>query len=149
MSAQNNTQKIQLCLDFIDQRLETTAEQTIHIAEMIIEDIRKMTEAYDEAIKSGNLKEHLDLVRDTQMNWVNQLHDIILEQTNRDLNGQVILALKQFIDTLNEKQFKHYQFDLPSAVASQQDSNEHEYLSQEEIDILMGQQNLFEEKTTH
>ena len=36
MSSQNNTQKIQTCLDFIDQRLETTSEQTIHIAEMII-----------------------------------------------------------------------------------------------------------------
>ncbi len=149
MSAQNNTQKIQTCLDFIDQRLETTAEQTIKIAEMIIEDIRNLTEGYEDAINSGNLKEHTDLVRNTQMNWVNQLHDIILEQTNRDLNGQVILALKQFIDTLNEKQFKHYHFELPSAVASQQNTNEHEYLSQEEIDILMGQKNLFDEKTTH
>ena len=149
MSSQNNTQKIQTCLDFIDQRLETTSEQTIHIAEMIIADIRKMTEAYDEAAKSGNMKEHMELIRHTQMNWINQLHDIILEQTNRDLNGQVIIALKGFIDSLNEKQFQHYRFDLPSAVASQEKSNEHEYLSQEEIDILMGQQNLFEEKITH
>lgn len=149
MSSQSNTEKMQLCLDFIDQRLETTAEQTIHIAEMIIEDIRSLTEGYQDALKEGTLKEHSELVRNTQMNWVNQLHDIILEQTNRDLNGQVIMALKQFVDKLNEKQFKHYQFDLPSAVASQQHSNEHEYLSQEEIDILMGQQNLFEEKTTH
>lgn len=149
MSSKNNTQKIQTCLDFIDQRLENTAEQTIHIAEMIIEDIRKMTEAYDEAAKSGNIKQHMELVRHTQMNWVNQLHDIILEQTNRDLNGQVIIALKEFVDTLNEKQFQHYRFDLPSAVASQQQSNEHEYLTQEEIDILMGQQNLFAETITH
>lgn len=136
-------------MDFIDQRLDTTAEQTIHIAEMIIEDIKKMTSGYDEAVKSGKIKEHMQLVQNTQMNWVNQLHDIILEQTNRDLNGQVIIALKEFVDTLNEKQFQHYRFDLPSAVASQQESNEHEYLSQEEIDILMGQQNLFEEKITH
>ncbi len=149
MSALNNTQKIQTCLDFIDQRLETTAEQTIQIAEMIIEDIRNLTDDYQEAMKSGNIKEHMEHVRTTQMNWVNQLHEIILEQTNRDLNGQVILALKQFVDTLNEQQFKHYRFDLPSAVASQQAANEHEYLSQEEIDILMGQQNLFEGKITH
>lgn len=149
MTTQTNTQKIQTCLDFIDQRLETTAEQTIHIAELIIEDIKTLTEGYQDAVKDGTLKEHSELVRNTQMNWVNQLHDIILEQTNRDLNGQVIIALKQFIDTLNEKQLKHYQFDLPSAVASKQKTNEHEYLSQAEIDILMGQENLFDDQTTH
>ena len=149
MSAPNNTQKIQMCLDFIDQRLENTADQTISIAEMIIEDIQNMAQGYNEAMQSGNLQEHLTMIQTTQMNWVNQLHDIILEQTNRDLNGQVILALKQFIDTLNEKQFKYYQFDLPSAVASQHGTNEHEYLSQEEIDVLMGQSNLFTEEVQH
>lgn len=150
MSSFNNTQKIQLCLDFIDQRLETTSEQTINIAEMIIEDIKNMSNGYNDAIKSGNMQDHLQKMQSMQLNWVNQLHDIILEQTNRDLNGQVILALKQFVDTLNEKQFKYYQFDLPSAVASQQNaSNEHEYLSQEEIDILMGQSNLFNEQVKH
>ena len=149
MTTQSNTQKLQTCLDFIDQRLETTAEQTIHIAEMIIEDIKEMTDGYQEALQSGNLKAHSERVRNTQMNWVNQLHDIILEQTNRDLNGQVIIALKQFIDTLNEKQLKHYRFDLPSAVASEQKVNEHEYLSQAEIDILMGQESLFNDPITH
>lgn len=148
MSTMNNTQKIQTCLEFIDQRLETTSEQTIQIAEMIIADIKQLTEGYQAAIESGNLKNHSELVRATQMNWVNQLHDIILEQTNRDLNGQVIIALKKFVDSLNESQLKHYPFELPSAVASKQ-PNEHEYLTQDEIDILMGQQNLFDETVTH
>ncbi|WP_029407669.1 hypothetical protein [Thiomicrorhabdus sp. Milos-T2] len=148
MSTMNTTQKIQTCLEFIDQRLETTSEQTIQIAEMIIADIKQLTEGYQAAIESGNLKNHSELVRATQMNWVNQLHDIILEQTNRDLNGQVIIALQKFVDSLNENQLKHYPFELPSAVASKQ-PNEHEYLTQDEIDILMGQQNLFNETVTH
>lgn len=148
MSTLNTTQKLQTCLDFIDQRLETTSEQTIQIAEMIIEDIKNLTEGYQNAIANGNLQTHSELVRATQMNWVNQLHEIILEQTNRDLNGQVIIALKKFVDSLNENQVKYHSFDLPSAVASQQ-ADEHEYLTQAEIDILMGQQNLFVDTLKH
>jgi len=148
MSNMNTTQKLQTCLDFIDQRLETTSEQTIQIAELIIDDIKNLTEGYENAIANGNLQTHSELVRATQMNWINQLHEIILEQTNRDLNGQVIIALKKFVDSLNENQLKFHQFDLPSAVASQQ-PNEHEYLTQAEIDILMGQQNLFEDSLKH
>ncbi|WP_051144829.1 hypothetical protein [Thiomicrorhabdus sp. Kp2] len=148
MSTLNTTQKLQTCLDFIDQRLETTSEQTIQIAEMIIEDIKNLTEGYQNAIANGNLQTHSELVRATQMNWVNQLHEIILEQTNRDLNGQVIIALKKFVDSLNENQVKYHSFDLPSAVASQQ-ADEHEYLTQAEIDILMGQQNLFADTLKH
>ena len=148
MSTLNTTQKLQTCLDFIDQRLETTSEQTIQIAEMIIEDIKNLTEGYQNAIANGNLQTHSELVRATQMNWVNQLHEIILEQTNRDLNGQVIIALKKFVDSLNESQMKYQSFDLPSAVASQR-ADEHEYLTQAEIDILMGQQNLFEDTVKH
>jgi len=145
----NTTQKVQTCLEFIDQRLETTSEQTIQIAEMIIEDIKNLTEAYPAAIAAGNLKEHSELVRSTQMNWVNQLHDIILEQTNRDLNGQVIIALQKFVTSLNENQMQHHDFELPSAVASKLPKNEHEYLTQAEIDLLMGQDNIFEDNMTH
>ncbi|WEJ61617.1 hypothetical protein [Thiomicrorhabdus lithotrophica] len=144
MTTLNTTQKVQTCLEFIDQRLETTSEQTIQIAEMIIADIKNLTDGYQAAINNGNLQAHSELVRATQMNWVNQLHDIILEQTNRDLNGQVIIALQKFVTSLNENQLKHYPFELPSAVASKL-PNEHEYLTQAEIDILMGQQNLFDE----
>lgn len=148
MATLNTAQKVQTCLEFIDQRLENTSEQTIQIAEMIIADIKNLTEGYQKAIAEGNLQSHSELVRATQMNWVNQLHDIILEQTNRDLNGQVIIALQKFVNSLNENQLKHIDFELPSAVASQQ-PDEHEYLTQAEIDILMGQQNLFDEKLTH
>ncbi len=55
------------------------------------------------------------MVRDTQMKWVNQLHEIILEQTNRDLNGQVILSLQKFMNTLNQQQLKQLDFEMPSA----------------------------------
>ncbi|VAW45207.1 hypothetical protein MNBD_GAMMA04-1914 [hydrothermal vent metagenome] len=139
MAHMNTTQKVQTCLDFIDQRLETTSEQTIHIAEMIIDDIKQLTEGYQEALKTGCLHQHSERVRQTQMNWVNQLHDIILEQTNRDLNGQVIQALQKFALRLNEQQVKYADFELPSAVAREQ-SNEHEYLTQHEIELLMAQQ---------
>lgn len=148
MAQMNTTQKVQTCLEFIDQRLETTSEQTIQIAELIIEDIKNLTEGYQAAIKSGGLQRHSELVRNTQMNWVNQLHDIILEQTNRDLNGQVIQALQKFASSLNEQQVKYADFELPSAVAREH-ANEHEYLSQAEIELLMGQQSLFPDNIRH
>ena len=144
----NTQQKVQICLEFIDDRLETTAEQTIQIAEMIIADIKNLTQAYPLALKRGELQEHSELVRNTQLNWVNQLHDIILEQTNRDLNGQVIIALQGFVNNLNENTLNHAKFELPSAVASQQ-KDETEYLNQDEIDLLMSQQVLFNDAVCH
>lgn len=148
MAEMTTQQKLQTCLEFIDSRLETTAEQTITIAEMIIADIKHLTEAYSMAVQKGELQAHSELVRQTQMNWVNQLHDIILEQTNRDLNGQVIIALQDFVNTLNSNTLKHSKFDLPSAVASQQ-HDETEYLSQEEIEILLNQPSLFADEVRH
>ncbi|GEM_PF-2688637 len=152
MAQLNTTQKVQTCLEFIDQRLETTSEQTIRIAEMIIDDIKQLTEGYQTALKTGCLHQHSERVRNTQMNWVNQLHDIILEQTNRDLNGQVIQALQKFATRLNEQQVKYADFDLPSAVAREH-NDEHEYLTQHEIELLMaqqaGQQSLFNDSIRH
>jgi len=148
MAQMNTTQKVQTCLEFIDQRLETTSEQTIQIAELIIDDIKHLTEGYQTALQTGNLHRHSELVRETQMNWVNQLHDIILEQTNRDLNGQVIQALQKFASSLNAQQVKYSDFDLPSAVA-RENNDEHEYLNQAEIELLMVQQNLFDDSIRH
>lgn len=148
MTQMNTSQKVQTCLEFIDNRLETTSEQTIQIAEMIIEDIKNLTQGYQTALQSGHLHEHSELVRKTQLNWVNQLHDIILEQTNRDLNGQVIQALQKFATSLNEQQLKYADFELPSTVARQQ-ADEHEYLNQDEIEMLMAQQNLFDDTVRH
>lgn len=148
MAHMETTQKVQTCLEFIDNRLETTSEQTIRIAELIIEDIKQLTQGYQTAIQTGHLHEHSELVRKTQMNWINQLHDIILEQTNRDLNGQVIQALQKFVSSLNEQQVKYVNFDLPSAVA-RENHDEHEYLNQSEIEMLMAQQNLFDDAVRH
>lgn len=135
-SALNTSEKVTTCLDYIDHRLEQSSEQTIQIAEMIINDIRSLTNGYTQALNNNQLADYTQEVRHTQMKWVNQLHDIILEQTNRDLNGQVIQALQKFAKGLNEKQLKHADFDLPSAVASIQ-PDQHEYLNQEEIELLM------------
>ncbi|VAW47391.1 hypothetical protein MNBD_GAMMA04-2156 [hydrothermal vent metagenome] len=152
MAQMNTTQKVQTCLEFIDQRLESTSEQTIRIAEMIIDDIKQLTEGYQVALKTGCLHQHSERVRNTQMNWVNQLNDIILEQTNRDLNGQVIQALQKFATRLNEQQVKYADFTLPSTVAREQ-KDEHEYLTQYEIELLMaqqaGQQSLFNDSLQH
>lgn len=131
-------EKVNSCLEYIDQRLENTSEQTIQIAETIIDDIRDLTQGYEEAIKNNHLHEHAQIVRDTQMKWVNQLHDIILEQTNRDLNGQVLQALQKFANKLNNKQMQHLDFELPSAVAASQ-PNQMEYLNQDEIELLLAQ----------
>lgn len=145
----NTPQKVSTCLKFIDDRLESTSEQTIKIAEMIIHDIKELSENYPEAIKTNNLRAHTDKVKDTQMKWVNQLHEIILEQTNRDLNGQVIQALQKFITTMNQTQLKHLEFELPSAVAKLQPENEHEYLSQDEIEILLAATHKNHHSRTH
>ncbi|MDR9497588.1 MAG: hypothetical protein RI556_00270 [Hydrogenovibrio sp.] len=133
----DTSQKVVTCLDYIDQRLEDTSEQTIQIAEMIIDDIKELTAGYPQALRDNRLQDHADKVRDTQMKWVNQLQDIILEQTQRDLNGQVIQALQKFAQNLNDKQNKHLDFELPSVVQRRDANLAHEYLTQEEIELLM------------
>ena len=148
MAQMNTTQKVQTCLKFIDHRLESSSEQTIQIAEMIIDDIKNLTAGYQDALKTGRLHSHSERVRETQMNWVNQLHDIILEQTNRDLNGQVIQALQKFVSSLNEQQLKVSDFDLPNAVKPSKES-EQEHLNPAEIEFLRNQQNLFADDIRH
>lgn len=140
MAAQMNTsENINTCLEYIDQRLETTSQQTIKIAETIIDDIKVLTQGYSDALKNHQLVEHAQEVRDTQMKWVNQLHDIILEQTDRDLNGQVIQSLQKFATQLNNPQINNIPFELPSIVARQQ-PDQFEYLDQDEIELLMASQ---------
>jgi hypothetical protein len=148
MAQVNTTQEVQTSLKFIDHPLESSAEQTIQITEMIIDDIKHLTAGYQKALKIGSLHSHSELVRDTQMNWVNQLHDIILEQANPDLNGQVIQALQKFASSLNEHQLKISNLDLPMVVTRQQDS-EQEQLDQAEIEFMINQQNLFSEDIRH
>ena len=135
----DTTKKVQSCLEYIDGRLETTAEQTINIAETIIHDIKDLSSNYSDAMQKNQLKEHAEKVHQTQMKWVNQLHDIILEQTNRDLNGQVIQALQKFANNLNKKQVKTVDFDLPSAVA-RQNHDDTQYLNQDQIEALLASQ---------
>lgn len=137
MTDMSPQEKVRTCLDYIDNRLETTSQQTIQIAEMMIEDIRELSNAHTDAIKNNRLEEHLNKIRDTQLNWMHQLQDIILEQTNRDLSGQVIQSLQTFTEKLNDLKLKNLDFDLPSAVASKQ-ANALEYLNQDDIDALFG-----------
>jgi chemotaxis regulatin CheY-phosphate phosphatase CheZ len=138
MSEMNPQEKVRTCLDYIDNRLETTSQQTIQIAEMIMEDIRELNHAYLDAVKQNTIMEHTEKVRETQLKWMSQLQDIIVEQTSRDLSGQVIQALQSFTDKLNTLHLKHLDFPLPSAVASKQ-SDAYEYLNQEDIDALINQ----------
>lgn len=138
MSDLTPQEKVRTCLDYIDSRLETTSQQTIQIAEMMMEDIREFNDSYLDAVKNNNLAEYTDQVRNTQLKWMNQLQDIIVEQTSRDLSGQVILALQSFTDKLEGAKLKNVDFELPSAVASKQ-ANALDYMSQEDIDALMNQ----------
>lgn len=144
MAQVNNTQKVQTCLKFIDHRLENSSEQTIQIAQMIIDDIKNLTAGYQNALKTGSLHSHSELVRDTQMNWVNQLHDIILEQTNQDLNGQLIQALQKFASSLNEHRPNVSDFELPSTISPNQEA-----LNPAEIKFLLNQKTLFAEDIRH
>lgn len=136
MSDMSPQQKVRTCLDYIDNRLETTANQTIQIAEMMIEDIRELESAHNSVVSNEDLSAHLTKIRDMQLNWMHQLQDIILEQANRDLSGQVIQALQTFTDKLENIKLKQADFDLPSAVASKQ-ADALDYMSQEDIDKLM------------
>lgn len=112
-------EKVHSCLEYIDGRLENTSEQTLHIAETIIDDIKSLSSSYKDALESHRLREHADKVHNTQMKWVNQLHDIILDQSNNEMNNQVIQALQNFVNNLNKKQMKHLDFDLPKDVGYQ------------------------------
>jgi len=131
----DTTQKLATCLDYIDERLEKSAEQTINIAELIIDDIKELAEDYHTANKQQTLEAYAQKVHHTQMKWVNQLQDIILEQANRDLNGQVIQSLQTFTQQLGELHTLVPEFNLPSAVA-RENTNEFEYLTQDQIEAL-------------
>ncbi len=105
---------------------------------MIIDDIRTLTDGYAKALKNQELSSYTQQVRNIQMKWIDQLHDIILEQTNRDLNGQVIQSLQTFIKSLSPTQLQYANFELPSVVASQL-PNQFEYLNQDEIELLLAE----------
>lgn len=140
MTQMTPQEKVRTCLDYIDNRLETTSQQTIQIAEMMMQDIREFNETYVDAVKNNTLAQYTDQVRNTQLKWMSQLQDIIIEQTSRDLSGQVILALQSFTNKLDDAKLKHIDFDLPSAVASNQ-ADALDYMSQEDIDALMNNGN--------
>jgi len=100
-------QQINHCISYIDHRLEKTSSQTLAIAEMMIEDIKALTISYPLALKQNTLRQHAEKVRMAQMKWVNQLHDIIMDQNNHDLSNQMIQTIQTFMNTLNQNQLKH------------------------------------------
>lgn len=143
MSKLTPKEKALTCLNFIDQRLENTSQQTIEIAEMMIQDIRNLNDAHMKAERGENLAEYLAMMNDIQLKWISHLQEIILEQTNRDLNGQVLIALNKFMNMLSDSQTQGMDFPLPSVVARQIDDHEDEdkYLNQSEIELLLNSQN--------
>lgn len=103
------------CISYIDQRLEKTSSQTLQIAEMMIEDIRDLTISYPQALKQNTLRQHMEKVRVAQMKWVNQLHDIIMDQNNHDLNSQMLQSIQTFMNTLNQNHLKQLEAPTTSA----------------------------------
>lgn len=103
------------CISYIDQRLEKTSSQTLQIAEMMIEDIRDLTISYPQALKQNTLRQHMEKVRVAQMKWVNQLHDIIMDQNNHDLNSQMLQSIQTFMNTLNQNHLKQLEAPLPTS----------------------------------
>lgn len=148
MAYTNTQQNLQTCLEFIDQRLEKGPEQTFRIAEMIIDDIKQLTKAYPDALRQGELAQHLERGRKTQMNWVNQLHDLIQQQENLDLNREVMSSMYHFVNTLNQNTLKSVHFELPQALQSQTQPA-HDALEPQERDLLLGQGSLFEADNLH
>nr|WP_233188875.1 hypothetical protein [Hydrogenovibrio sp. SC-1] len=100
------------CISYIDHRLEKTSSQTLEIAEMMIEDIKALTISYPLALKQNNLRQHAEKVRVAQMKWVNQLHDIIRDQNNHDLNSQMLQSIQTFMNTVNQNQLKQLEAPL-------------------------------------
>lgn len=100
------------CISYIDHRLEKTSSQTLEIAEMMIDDIRDLTVSYPQALKQNTLRQHMEKVRVAQMKWVNQLHDIIMDQNNHDLNSQMLQSIQTFMNTLNQNQLKQLEAPL-------------------------------------
>ncbi|MDG6773058.1 hypothetical protein QCB45_01840 [Thiomicrorhabdus sp. ZW0627] len=152
MAQLTTQQKVQTCLDFIDEQFDNESEQTILIAEMIIEDIKTLTQAYPDALRSGDIKQHLERVRLTQMNWVNQLQNIILEQSSRELNHQVLDSLKHFIDNLNQQTIEQTKFELPCDLMFKSEGridDTLDLLERQEVDLLLGQQSLFDPVIRH
>lgn len=176
MSLLNMPRTVQTCLSFtehtsehplehflepyLERSLKNDAKQTVQIAEMIIDDIKTLTAGYQAALKTGNLQGYSTRIRDMQMNWVNQLQDnhqqeVILEQSNRDLNGQLIQALSKFVNTLNAQQLNLSIFDAenPRALSlmSERESVFHTETLQSEIQLLThpNQYTLFADDTRH
>lgn len=145
-STQHN---LQTCLEFIDERLDNKSNQSIQIAEMIIRDIKTLTLAYPEALRTGQLKPHLERVRTTQLNWVNQLHGMISDHSEQDLNAEVINALKGFVDTLNQhNSVDQIPFEAPHSLSKQRQKPLNN-LTPKEYELLMGQPSLFDDSTRH
>lgn len=117
--------QIDHCLSYIDRRLERTSSQTLQIAEMMIEDIKTLTISYPMALKQNNLRQHMENVRVAQMKWVNQLHDIILDQSNHALSSQMIQSIQTFMDTLNQNQLKHLEVPVMNQSSSTTTSHQH------------------------
>lgn len=149
MAFTSTQQNLQTCMEFIDERLDKKSDQSIRIAEMIIRDIKKLTQAYPDALRTGQLKAHLERVRITQLNWVNQLHGMISDHSEQDLNAEVINALKGFVDTLNQHtSIDSLSFKAPASLAKQR-PKQLNCLNPQEYDLLMGQQSLFGDSTRH
>lgn len=117
--------QIDHCLSYIDRRLERTSSQTLQIAEMMIEDIKTLTISYPMALKQNNLRQHMENVRVAQMKWVNQLHDIILDQSDHALSSQMIQSIQTFMDTLNQNQLKHLEVPVMNQSSSTTTSHQH------------------------
>lgn len=117
--------QIDHCLSYIDRRLERTSSQTLQIAEMMIEDIKTLTISYPMALKQNNLRQHMENVRVAQMKWVNQLHEIILDQSDHALSSQMIQSIQTFMDTLNQNQLKHLEVPVMNQSTSTTTSHQH------------------------
>lgn len=130
-----SSQNAKHCLSYLDKQLEKTSEQTIDIAEVMIAD---MSELISKSNKMGK-EEYFEEVKETHLKWIKELSEIILAQANRDLSGQVILKLNDFLEN------PRCEFVLPGHVAKELNllegkdviDNSAGILSQEQIDEFL------------
>lgn len=131
---EENCDNANVCLDYIDQQLGSTSDQTISIAEKLIENIGDLNEQFRKAVSADEKVEKAKDIIAFQDGLIGHLHEIILEQSTRDLNGQVIIRLKNFMKDL--KDGNATSLKIPSHVLVAKDIDTEDVVGQEDIDKM-------------
>lgn len=112
----NTQEKIHNCLFYLDRNMEKQKKQNLNVTETIIQDIKKLTQDYQAAMKKSQLVKHIDTVHTTQMKWVKQLQELNLSNIDLETSSKVITALHKFANNLNKTNLEKTELKLPNSI---------------------------------